>query len=116
MRCGYVLMNLMNETAHFAMTAAEPVRRRLQDDSAVTVIAEVQLQPGGDGVQIVFNPEAMSFDRLCRTVLEVGGVTAICVRNASQREVAERVLREFNEGGQRRATRVLDLQDVSSEY
>ena len=46
MRCGYVLMN-RNETTHFAMNAAEPVLRSLQDDSAVASISEVQLQPGG---------------------------------------------------------------------
>ncbi len=115
MRCGYVLMN-RNETAHFAMNAAEPVLRSLQDDSAVASISEVQLQPGGEGVQIAFNPEAMSFDRLCRSLLEVAEVNAICVSGHSQREVAERVLREFNEGGQRRATRVLGLQNIASEF
>ena len=105
-----------NESAHFAMNASEPVLRRLQDDSAVAGISEVRLQPGGDGVQIAFNPEAMSFDRLCRSLLEATEVTAICVSSRTQREVAERVLREFNESGQRRATRILDLQNIASEF
>ena len=115
MRCGYVLMN-RNETAHFAMNAAEPVLHRLQDDSAVAGMSVARLQPGGDGVQIVFNPEALSFDRLCRTLLEAPEVRAICVSSHTLREVAERVLREFNEGGQRRATRILDLLNIASEF
>ena len=105
-----------NELAHFVLNPSAPVLNRLRDDSAVAGVSEVRLQPGGDGVQIAFNPEAMSFDRLCRSLLEAADVTAICVSAHSQREVAERVLREFNEGGQRRATRVLDLQNIASEF
>ena len=105
-----------DQTAHFAMGGSERVLSRLRDDTAVASISEVRLQPGGEGVQIAFNPEAMSFDRLCRSLLEAAEVKAICVCNASQREVAERVLREFKESGQGRSTRVLDLQDISSEY
>lgn len=105
-----------NELAHFALNPSVPVLNRLRDDSAVAGVSEVRLQPGGDGVQIAFNPEAMSFDRLCRSLLEAADVTAICVSSYAQREVAERVLREFNEGGQRRATRILDLQGITSEF
>ena len=104
------------ELAHFVLNSSEPVLNRLRDDSAVAGVSEVRLQPGGDGVQIAFNPEAMSFDRLCRSLLEAAEVSAICVHNNTQREVAERVLREFNEGGQRRTTRILDLQDIASEF
>ena len=88
---------------------------RLQSDTAVAEIIHGQARPGGAALQIVFDPDAMSYDRLCRHLLEAGELGAICAHDASQRAAAERLLREFNDSGQRRRTRILDRVDFQAE-